>query len=763
MRYDETLKIKPVNAPVLYLNNAEYTRQQNNIEAHESAQKLDTSALSYDKEINGTDCVGLLLEHWRDVAGTGDEFRNFGTRVLTPTLYKQQMSINDVDEAEADSITVRNNDKAFLNSLIPPVSAPSTQIFFPNSDKNSKSQNVPKVDPAKPLDPYDNIGKYGGDQSDLGIGEVSFWFWVIHEDDDVYDLFDKYQEFKKLSRVERHDLLEQISNNGCTFAAMANIIFEYFKNRPEEFEKKLGFPMMGKDGDLNYRLLIVDIFLRTGYKIILDAPEGIKALEEAYFMSEDGFDDLNQIFNTNISNYSGLLNEKDNILKKAWETGESVITIKDIRTNSELFNSRLSYYCRLMGIDVDTLKFRDNPDIQTIKQALEKGNSVIFSVKRFNLEDVNGNIVVESDSGVGHMLTITDVTSDGRYVVSSWGEKYYYNPNKQRKDAECYNFYSINFKKSPTDFGMLNKSLYDDIGTYGGRATAIKEKYSLEELISVIKKYPGYSNCTEEDAEELIKEYIKKGSSFVAMANATINAFDGNQKAFEEKFGIPMYRRDNEVNVDLLAFVFYMDTGSKVYFEDPDGVDCLADYLYKYCAEHPDEYKLIHNIDLYEGETFISYEKQEELKKRCKEEAEIHKDLCEKSGSKEMTLPTGFEAVGNLSVKNRLSHIYKERGIEADIKKLTDKKKPDRSPEIKDIKKALDNGYEVVLCAKDPCLRDINDNSDWGIYEDHTNIMTITGIVGEEGNEKYEVSCCGRKYYCSNSYYDEIYAVKIKV
>ena len=41
------------------------------------------------------------------------------------------------------------------------------------------------------------------------------------------------------------------------------------------------------------------------------------------------------------------------------------------------------------------------------------------------MRDDSGNV---STLGGGHFVTITGITDDGRYIVSSWGEKYYINP-----------------------------------------------------------------------------------------------------------------------------------------------------------------------------------------------------------------------------------------------------------------------------------------------------------------------------------------------
>jgi hypothetical protein len=46
----------------------------------------------------------------------------------------------------------------------------------------------------------------------------------------------------------------------------------------------------------------------------------------------------------------------------------------------------------------------------------------------FNLYDSDGNVVA-SDVG-DHWMTVTGVTADGNYVVSSWGDKYYIHPNE---------------------------------------------------------------------------------------------------------------------------------------------------------------------------------------------------------------------------------------------------------------------------------------------------------------------------------------------
>ena len=125
--YDPSANNKPGKADALYLDNAVFKQKQNNIKDHENALKLDISALSAQEEIGGTECVGLLLKHWREVAEAGDAFRNFGLNSLDPMMGKIQKSIINADVENAKAIGVSSTIPAqgTAISLLPPISAPS--------------------------------------------------------------------------------------------------------------------------------------------------------------------------------------------------------------------------------------------------------------------------------------------------------------------------------------------------------------------------------------------------------------------------------------------------------------------------------------------------------------------------------------------------------------------------------------------------------------------------------------------------------------
>ena len=64
----------------------------------------------------------------------------------------------------------------------------------------------------------------------------------------------------------------------------------------------------------------------------------------------------------------------------------------------------------------------------TIDQYLDEGKSVNISVDGFNLYREDGTAAAV-DVG-GQWMTITGTTEDGRYIVSSWGGRYFLNPSE---------------------------------------------------------------------------------------------------------------------------------------------------------------------------------------------------------------------------------------------------------------------------------------------------------------------------------------------
>ena len=567
LEYDKTANNGSAYASALYLNNAVFKQQQDNIKNNESGLKLDISALESQDKINGTECVGLLLANWSNVANSGDTFRNFGTGVLDTTLGKMAMSINKVDDAAAKSINIErgvaskpaningvkteaeNMDKkspasaggiaagstvaiaagaAGAAGAKAVVAAGSTdaekgntsktsnkngikmevknmdaehaalagaiavrdtgsEVFGPAKGRVTKNsgydvQNVAKqekkeLDCAVPMEgeyqgtnPFDEHGSFGGNQEDMGMGTSFSIFGIAGKDEALYKFIRTHKGFENYSNDQIHDLLKDVEAHGCTFVALANSIFEHYRSDKESFRDKLGFPMIGENGDLNYRFLIMDIVCNTGFKIYLDDATGVTPLANYFYHFPD------EVKNKNLydEKLDRLQNAENAALQLYNQNGENkVFETKYLRGPvGSVFNRGLHYFKEKgLELNMGPLLYEDDYFVK-VKEEVEKGHIVICSVHNYTFEDAEGNQVFNTEgTNNAHEITIVGVTKDNRFIVSSKGKKYYYNPSKQKsKESDISEFYYISrdsYKWVPH---------YEWANTPHGSSTAIKIK-----------------------------------------------------------------------------------------------------------------------------------------------------------------------------------------------------------------------------------------------------------------------------------------------
>lgn len=232
---------------------------------------------------------------------------------------------------------------------------------------------------------FDENGMYGGDQS--GPGEETdpekkeAYYNVIRTNlpDEVWTE-DKLEEY-----------LESISANGCVFTAYANIIMQYFEGREDEFEKIFGYPMRTEDGTLDFNMLIVDIC--SSQESLVD---GVNVFEMRFrlddFLEDHGIEVENRV-----------------------HIGQYIV-------NTLPFSSG--------GSGVVTA--------ENYQALTESGKYIIVQAKGTNLISADGT---DTKTTTCHGMVVTGVTSDGRFIVSSWGKKYYIEPN-----SGTLNFWTVEFQ-----------------------------------------------------------------------------------------------------------------------------------------------------------------------------------------------------------------------------------------------------------------------------------------------------------------------------
>ncbi len=220
---------------------------------------------------------------------------------------------------------------------------------------------------------FDDDGSYGGDQGSPRKQQGE-------RKQELYDTIRKY--YPNMSDKEAADYLKKLNSEGCGYTAVINTIFAAYEGREKEFEKNFGFPMY-HNGDLNYDRLLVDYYAAT-----------------------------------------------DNH-KKAWwggdviKSSEDESAVKGNGTNADSRKYRTELYLSDKNVDVSiTNNKKVTPDNF---EKLSEDGYVIVSFHDGNLENEDGSTAQYIH---GHAMTITGVTEDGRYIVSSWGETYYIDPNK---------------------------------------------------------------------------------------------------------------------------------------------------------------------------------------------------------------------------------------------------------------------------------------------------------------------------------------------
>ena len=287
----------------------------------------------------------------------------------------------------------------------------------------------------KTFDDDPSNGTYGADQGDMANNESGFgflWFrW--NENEELFDFIRDYDQYQDYSKWDIAKLMDKINSEGCGYAAVVNNLFVEFDGHEEEFEEIFGFPMYNEDGEANYNYLLVDFYANTDDKYFLNDSLGEDSLVNDVILSYLG--GREEEFREKYGHYP--VTENGKIIDEAVQAildeyqDETVVTLEGSGTTPKSLVNRFSYYLEQKGIS-DYMAQRVTStqafSAEEIKGYLESGQNVTVGVDpEFTLYNEAGEKMGTSHS---HWMTITDVTEDGRYVVSSWGRKYYLIPSE---------------------------------------------------------------------------------------------------------------------------------------------------------------------------------------------------------------------------------------------------------------------------------------------------------------------------------------------
>ena len=246
---------------------------------------------------------------------------------------------------------------------------------------------------------FNSAGKYGGAQgSPRNVEEDS------EEGMKLYQIIEKYYPY--YGTEQKRAFLEKLNSEGCGYVAIVNLIFEHFLGREEEFERTFGMPMYTLDGELNYDMLLTDFYAATDNHIYKDGGDYFDYEEDRSEEDED-------------------------------EEYDYTLDTTGWGTTFKTRNYRTHLYLKDKGFDFEITNYQ-YVTLENVRELCQHG--------RIEISLMNGNIQNEDGSTYeyceGHVMIITGVTRDCRYIVSTWGKKMYVDPNevveKDGKRTELY-------------------------------------------------------------------------------------------------------------------------------------------------------------------------------------------------------------------------------------------------------------------------------------------------------------------------------------
>ena len=250
-------------------------------------------------------------------------------------------------------------------------------------------------------------GIYGGNQSSP---LKTFQKGSKEEKKQLIDIIQKYHP-KLDTNDEIEDFLAKLQDEGCAYVAMTNSIFSRFKGTEEEFQKKFGFSMyIEKDGKKipNYDAAIVDFYASKDNKERFlwfewtdDSKD--KNTEKDYEMENPNGDYKNRV------GY-GMTNED---VEKRFESYMEEHNIKvDFIYEQEVGSN--AFFKETKSIAPTVENYNELKKEGEVYLSAKSG-SVFYPVdNKENIQELEG----------GHIVTITGVTNDGRFIVSTWGDQY---------------------------------------------------------------------------------------------------------------------------------------------------------------------------------------------------------------------------------------------------------------------------------------------------------------------------------------------------
>lgn len=271
---------------------------------------------------------------------------------------------------------------------------------------------------------YENISCFDGTSEQYGGSQMDFKNNVedLLQDEIIISMLEEAYPDATMEQYELY--LYRVCNVGCGYTAAVNAIFEEYSGRESEFRQIFGFDMYTVNSndsiDYNYEYLILDYFNYI-WSDECTIEETIIGMNKD--VTDGAIGGRNIVDNPTGGTTSAIIEEFELFLSQKYNVSVLVNHLNE--TINE--NNYIDVYRRLVDENYD---------------------SIIIWCQGADLFDLDGNLC---NSNVGsHAMTVTGIHSDGRLIVSSWGNEYIIDLSRMRLNSPngCYvDFKIIDFRE----------------------------------------------------------------------------------------------------------------------------------------------------------------------------------------------------------------------------------------------------------------------------------------------------------------------------
>ena len=237
------------------------------------------------------------------------------------------------------------------------------------------------------------MGEGGADEDEEDDGEFSSPGFIPpnfgapslteEEQKQVNDIIKLFNEKGITDEAVMLEVLEWTKRQACGHTAITNWVAEMYSDKPEEFEKKFGYPLfVEKNGMIkyNYETLLTDIYLDANDKFLSDN------------VTAEGFEAVNE----------------------------------DSSIHPDEMADKMSHF---LGEEYEAVVVQHDVSAETYQKYKEEGyDYAVVAAYRYDMnaygENMYGDYIGDKETEDGHWMTITGVTDNDKLLLSSWGSAY---------------------------------------------------------------------------------------------------------------------------------------------------------------------------------------------------------------------------------------------------------------------------------------------------------------------------------------------------